>query len=452
MRPRSHDALAAIALLFAPAAAAANPLDMYGFLSRSTALGGAVTADVGDVSAGYYNPAGLARMHAFRAELGYLYAAPSLATDGRDNGVDASHGFVGGLAAPGRVFGLPFAFGLAVHVPDDRLSQVRALTQTQPRWELYSVRLQRLYIAASLAISPWRWLRLGGGLVFMASTRGGFDITGRISATQPSNSALTHGVDADLTAVRYLQAGAQADLPHGVSVGVAFRDEFKLDTQLVADLVGQIVVGGINDPRALSIPGSYSLRSQVLSAFQPRQVVLGAAWRINPAWRVSVDVGWVQWSRYENPTASLDVALQLTIPAGIPGLRQPSIPQPAAREAMGFHDTFVPRVGVEYTLALRRHTLAFRGGYAYDPTPVPDQAGITNFVDASRHVVSLGIGLTLRHLGAVFPGSVSVDVHAAMQFLETRSVVKADPNDAIGDFTASGTVLNVGTTIGVGFE
>jgi long-chain fatty acid transport protein len=442
----------ALALCLAPALARANPLDMYGFGSRSTALGGAVTADVGDVSAGYYNPAGLARLRAFRAELGYLYAAPSLTTDGRDNNVDPTRGVVGGLAAPGRVFGLPFAFGLAVHVPDERLSQVRALPQTQPRWELYSVRLQRLYIAASVAISPWPRLRLGVGLVFMASTRGGFDISGRISATQPANSALTHGVDADHPAGRYLQAGAQVDLPANVTLGAAFRDEFRLDTALDADLQGQIVVGSINDPRALVVPGHYGLRSHVLTAFQPRQAVLGAVWRITPALRVMADLMWVQWSRYENPTASLDVALDLTIPPGIPGLRQPTVPQPPVREAMRFGDTFVPRVGLEVVTPAGRHSLAFRLGYHFDASPVPAQAGLTNFVDASRHVAAFGIGLTLRRLGAAVPGTVTLDVHAAMQLLASRSVVKADPNDAVGDYLASGTVLNLGTTLAVGFE
>jgi hypothetical protein len=39
-----------------------------------------------------------------------------------------------------------------------------------------------------------------------------------------------------------------------------------------------------------------------------------------------------------------------------------------------------------------------------------------------------------------------------MQLLASRSVVKADPNDAVGDYLASGTVLNLGTTLAVGFE
>ncbi len=449
---RAYAPSLALALALIPLTAPANPLDMYGFLSRSTSLGGAVTADVGDVSAGYYNPAGLARLRAFRAEVGYLYAAPSLTTDGRDNSVDATHGFVGGIVAPGRIFGLPFAFGLAVHVPDDRLSQVRALPQTQPRWELYSVRLQRLFIAASLAVSPWRWLRIGAGLVFMASTRGSFDISGRISATQPTNSALTHGVDADLTAVRYLQAGVQVDLPSNVTVGAAFRDEFRLDTALVANLQGQIVIGSISDPRALVIPGHYGLSSHVLTAFQPRQVALGAVWRISPVLRVMADVTWVQWSRYENPTATLEVALDLTIPAGIPGLRQPSVPQPAARESMRFHDTFVPRMGVEVTTPVGRHSLAFRLGYHFDATPVPEQPGLTNFIDTSRHVAAFGLGFTLQRLSPMLPGTISLDIHAAMQLLNSRSIVKADPNDPVGDYLASGTVLNVGTTLAMGFE
>lgn len=164
------------------------------------------------------------------------------------------------------------------------------------------------------------------------------------------------------------------------------------------------------------------------------------------------DLMWVQWSRYENPTASLDVSLDLTIPASVPVLRQPSVPRPAAREAMRFHDTFVPRVGLELTTPVGRHSLAFRLGYHFDPTPVSAQAGLTNFIDSSRHVAAFGLGLTLRRLGALLPGTIVLDVHASMQLLNSRSIMKADPNDPVGDYLATGTVLNLGTTLAVGFE
>lgn len=441
----------ALALSLAPSIALANPLDMYGFTSRSAALAGAVTGDVADPSANHYNPAGLARMRGFRLDAGYLYAAPSLRLNGADTGVDASHGVIAALGAPGRLFGVRFAFGLAVHLPDDRLSQVRALPQGQPRWELYGVRLQRLFIAANLAVAITPWLRVGGGLAFMASTRGGIEIEGRIAALNPNTSQLTHTVDADLTSVRYALLGAQVDLGRRVNVGVSYRDEFKLDTRLDANLMGQIVVGPVDSPRSLSIPGAYRLRSQTLTAFQPRQVNLGVAWRPTDRLRLGLDLAWVQWSRYENPTASLDVGLDLVIPPSLP-ISQPTVPRPAQREATRFHDTVTVRVGGEYTLPVGRHSLALRAGYYWDPTPVPAQPGVTNFVDNDRHVASVGAGFTWRDPARWLAGAIHFDVHAAMQFVPSRDTAKADPNDPVGDYRADGNVLILGANAGVEFR
>ncbi|MBL8602623.1 MAG: outer membrane protein transport protein [Myxococcales bacterium] len=454
MRPRTLTRLAPLAAslsVFAPGVAA-NPLDMYGFGARHLSLASATTASTRDLASNYANPAGLRGLSGFRAEVGYFFANPSLRTDGRDNAVDPSHGIVGGLGAPGRLFGLPFAFGIGFHLPDNQLSQVRAIPQSQPRWELYSVRMQRLYIAANVAISPTRWMRLGVGLAFMASTRGGLGIEGQIVATGASGSQLRHTVDADLTAVRYLQAGAQFDLPRRLTLGVTFRDEFRLDTRLDAALTGQIVVGALSNPTALRIPGYYGLRSRTLTAFQPRQVVVGLAWRPTPRWLVELDLGWVQWSRYENPTASTEVTLELAIPPGLGTLRQPTVPQPALREAMRFSDRIVPRIGAEYLMPLGQHTLALRGGYHYDPSPVPAQAGVTNFIDASRHVVALGLGLSLRGLGRLIPGRLGLDLGASLQVLPERVVSKADPNDPVGDYRVGGTALTLASTLSLELE
>ncbi len=451
---RAPRAALGLALALAPTLARANPVDMYGLGSRASALGGAVTADVGDTSAVYYNPAGLARLRGFRVDVGYFHAAPSLSLNGRDTGVAASHGLVAGVAAPGRVFGLPFAVGLSLHLPDDRISQVRAFPQTQPRWELYGVRLQRIYIAAMLAISPVRWLRLGGGVAFMAATRGSVDLTGVISITNGNETALTHAVDADLTAIRYAQVGAQADLGRGVTVGFTWRDAFQLELGIDLALRGRIVAGPAANPNSISVLGAYSLVSRTLTAYQPQQWALGAAWEINPRWRVMVDLTWARWSGYENPTSSLQTRLDLTVPTELTGLlRVPAIPPSAPREAMRFHDTLIPRVGVEFTVPWGgRHALQVRAGYAWDPSPVPAQAGVTSFYDSDRHTVSAGLGLTLRRLGAVVPGAVRVDAHAALQILPDRAFARGSPTDPTGDVVAGGLVPAVGATASMEFE
>jgi long-chain fatty acid transport protein len=444
----------AATLALVPAIAHGNPVDMYGFGARSTALGGAVTAEVGDTSAVYYNPAGLARLRGLRVDVGYFHAAPRLSLNGRDTEVSPSRGLVAGIAAPGRVFGLPFALGLALHLPDDRISQVRAFPQPQPRWELYGVRLQRMYLAAMLAVSPVRWLRVGAGVAFMAATRGSVDLTGVISITNRNETALTHSVDADLTTVRYPQLGVQADLGRGVSVGFTWRDAFNLELAIDLTLRGRIVAGPVANPNALMVPGAYTLASRTLTAYQPQQWVLGAAWEINPRWRVMVDLTWVRWSRYENPTSTLRSGLDLRIPAELMGvLRAPEIPPSAPREAMRFRDTLVPRVGAELTLPWGgRHALQVRIGYVWDPSPVPSQAGLTSFYDSDRHTVSAGVGLTLRRLGTVLPGTLRVDVHGALQMLPDRDFPRGSPVDPTGDVRAGGLVPSLGATASMEFD
>lgn len=442
-----------LAVSLAAPTARANPLDMYGLGARSASLAGAVSADVGDTSAVYYNPAGLSRLRGLRVDLGYFWAAPRLDLNGRDAQVAPSHGLVGGIATPGRLFGLPFAVGVAIHLPDDRLSQIRAIPQSEARWELYGVRLQRLYLAAMLSISPVRWLRLGGGVAFMASTRGRVDIDGVISVTNQGETALRHTVDVDLSSVRYAQFGAQVDLGRGVTAALAWRQQFGLDLTIDLALQGRIVAGPVSDPNSIVVPGSYTLSSRTLSAWQPEQWVLGGAWVINPRWRVMADVTWARWSSYENPASALRTSLDVTVPPELAGsLRVPALPPTAPREAARFHDTLVPRVGAEFTAPVGRHAAHVRAGYAWDPSPVPDQPGLTSFIDSDRHLVTLGAGATLRGLGSVFDGALHVDVYAAAQILPTRDFAKASPVDPVGDIRAGGVVLSGGVTVGAQFE
>jgi long-chain fatty acid transport protein len=452
---RSASCALALSLALAAGAAAraarANPLGMYGYGSRSTALAGGVSADVSDPSANYYNPAGLVRGTRMQFLLGYFYAAHFLQSNGHDTGVDPAHGIVGGLTAPGRLFGLPFAFGLGFHLPDDRLSRSRSLPQAQPRWELYDNRVQILYIAANVAIQPWPWLRLGAGLSFVSSTRGRLDISGNISFTRPNDSQLFHTVDADLTAVRYPQLGMQVDVLPNLTVGAVYRGAFALQLQLDALVHGSIVIGGINDPNATRIPGAYALQSSSTAVYLPQQGVFGLAWNPRSDVTVVADVTWVNWAAYFNPTALLTASLSLTIPPGLGNFRSPTVPPPTAVLPAAFHDTFVPRIGAEWRRGVGVHTFALRAGYRFDPTPVPDQRGATNFMDANRHVVSLGAGFVLRGLRPTLAGGLSFDVHAETQFLERRAVLKDDPADPVGDYVIGGYVLDVGASVTVLF-
>ena len=426
--------------------ASANPLDTFGFGSRGKAMGGAASADTFDGSANYYNPAGLARARGLELSVGYFRADQFLKTNGHDNDVDPVKGLEAGIVAPGKIFGMPFAFGLGLHLPDDRISRVRALRQETPRWELYDNRNQRLWLAANIAISPWEWLQIGGGLAFMSSTQGTLDIGGRANIFRPEDSELRHQVDADLTAVRYPQAGVRVALGKRAALAMVYRGEFKLRLDLGATLHGD--VSGLTT-------AYYELQTHSVNNFLPQQVVMGGSWLLTDDLRANLDVTWVNWSAYVGPAASLNVKLDIPPPAGgwPPGITPPTAPAPTRIAPLLAHDRMVPHVGVEWRAVAKPKWEGFvRGGYEYAKTPFSPQTGVSNYIDRDRHSVSFGLGARIVAPLRELPGDVRFDMHAQLSELAGRTTPKADPADLVGDYTATGHIWNVGATLTLGFR
>ncbi len=404
-------------------------------------MGGAVAANVSDFSANYYNPAGLADENGIRIGVGYFYAENALRIDDRDVGVKASHGVTFGLAATGDVFKIPIGLGIAVHVPDEGLSRVTALKQEVPRWELYDNRSSVLYLTANLAIRPWSFLELGGGMSFLAATRGRFEITGAADLLYPYDSKLRHEVDVDLTSVRYPQAGALVHLGKYVSLATVYRGQTNLNLQLDGKIDVDIEAAGFQ------VPLRYELQARTVQAFLPQQVVLGGSFKPHPSFTIDADLTWVNWSAYENPTAKTIATLEAEVPPQFPVELPGELRQTELYE-LHFSDRIVPRIGVEWMMpGFKTKTGApilevpLRFGYFFEKSPVPDQTGPTNFVDTDRHTVSFGVGVhvPLIHMG--------LDVHGAVSVLPERVTLKASPTDLIGDYRASGEMLDVGATL-----
>jgi long-subunit fatty acid transport protein len=438
--------IAATALLAAglfSAAASANPLGTYGYGSRETSLAGAVTADTSTFSAVFYNPAGLAMGEKLDLSLGYFRVDQRLLIDGKDTDTDPVRGIVGGLSAPGKLFGVPFAFGVATHLPDDRLSRVRTLRQEIPRWELYHNRAQILFVGAMLAVRPVKWLSIGGGIAFLSSTRGSLGITGQASIESPYDSQLRHEVDADLTTVRIPIVGVRVEPHRRVSLGITYRGESKLDLRLTADIHGQVYVESLKT----TVPVRYTLTSQSFDAFHPRQIALGGSVLITDRVRGNLDLVYTQWSAYKSATSLTTSHLDIELK----GLAPPD-PKPTVVRDPGFHDTIAPHLGVEIT-AIDGTTVKIpvRLGYAYERSPVPPQTGATNFVDSDRHTLAFGTGIRLSSLLPELPSDIRLDVHGAYMVFPERKVKKDSPADFVGDYVASGHQTNVGATLGMGF-
>jgi long-subunit fatty acid transport protein len=439
-------AIATAVVLFA-GVAHAGPAETFGYGSRSTALGGAVSADATDASANYYNPAGLASAKGLTFDVGYLRTLYNLRMNGKDNHVDPLRGIIFGLVAPGEIGKIPFAFGVGLHLPDDRVFRVRSLDQEQPRWEMYDNRPQRIFLSANLAIKPFKWLEIGAGMVFLAATRARLDITGQFQVSNPKESELRHEVDADLTSIRYPQVGVRVHASDKLRFAAVYRGEFQLTLDIAARLDVEAKALG------LSVPLLTYITTNSVNAFLPQQAVLGTSFDPHDRWTIDFDLTWINWSAYKSPVTAVNATTKFDPPEGFPPSLVPEKPAPTVVIPPNFRDRFVPRLGIESRLPLGGgHTFALRAGYFFESSPIPPQTGGTNFVDADRHGISAGLGLRLHDIAAEIPGDVKLDVHAQYSHLPTRLTQKSSAANPIGDYRAGGSMWSLGFTTGLVFR
>jgi long-chain fatty acid transport protein len=292
-------------------------------------------------------------------------------------------------------------------------------------------------------------------MTFLAQTRAHLDLSGTAYIDAPTASELRHEVDADLTSIRYPQAGVRGKVSDRLRLAAVYRGGFKLALDIDADLALQVKLGQSSGCSGGCFPFNALITTHSINAFQPQQVVLGGSFDVTPRLTVDADLTWVNWSKYESPVTQVNAKLDVRAPPDFPKQYLPDNPAPTVILPLNFHDTFVPRIGAEWRIPLsggeRPHELALRAGYYYERSPIPEQTGGTNFVDGDHHSITGGFGIKLVHLIDELPGDVRLDVHGMLTILPERTMHKISAADTIGDYTASGKVWLLGTTLGVVF-
>ncbi|MDH5491184.1 MAG: outer membrane protein transport protein [Myxococcales bacterium] len=427
--------------------ARATPPDTTGFGARANALGGAVTADVDDGAANYFNPAGLARAEGLTLGLGYFSLHSRLSIEGSDSEVERIGGLELGVAAPASFGWLKIAFGLGLQLPDQRLSRTRSAVPERPRWEMYDTRPHRVFLAANLGLRLFDWLYLGGGIIFQSPSQMYVEIRGDADIVSPERRThLEHQFKGDLISQRYPIFGAQLRASDWLSVGLTYRGSVTLDNGVQAIIDGHFT--GLGDP----IPVDFYLQSLALGLFAPQQLALGIALRPSPRLRLGVDLTWIDWSGHGSLISRDEVRLDVAVPPGV----DLSIPDRiVGRSAipLGLSDTLVTRLGAEYALHDSEvYGLDLRGGYVYQPTPFPAQTGITNFVDSDRHIFTLGAGLALRDLEPTVAGELRLEGSLMLALLPERMHQKRSLVDPVGDYRGGGWQFGFNLGVGLAFR
>jgi long-chain fatty acid transport protein len=427
-------AAVAAAVVLASSPSAADPLDDFGFGAAAAATAGARTATAVGPEAAHHNPAGVA-LGDFPAVLaGWGYGALQLDLNGRDAGVLDVHGTSLGVAVPiDAGAGWTVAGGIALYLPDQFLARIQLIPTTEPHYVLLDNDPHRVVVEPVAAVSYDDRIAIGAGATLLADARSEdliFDV-GIVAGEKLGQARL----DIELPVKLAPLVGVWARPHPRIRAGATYRGELSLD--LVLDILANVAVTGVVTGDVL-----VSLRAQ--NYFTPARATAGLAVDVTDALTVSGDLTWSQWSRFDAGVADLRILIALDL---TPPLVTTALPEP------GFTDTFSARFGAEW-----RHApsgapthFAVRGGWAYLPTPVPEQSGLTSFADGDRSLVTLGAGVTLADWSPYLTRPIDVDLALQWQHVASQLTVK-DPRRFPGQaFSSGGDIFHAGVSTTVRF-
>lgn len=367
-------------LLFATEAAA-SPYDVYDAGARATAMGGAQTAFADGAEALAYNPSQLAsatrgltvgtlatfgRARILLKERPVGYDVPDLGPPSRalgdatvpreraDTGLAVPQAgiYVGGVSKilfeglHGGVMAflpLPSPISLAAPFSDER----EKMFSNQLRFERLGEPTHRLDIQFGLGYQVTDWLSVGVGTTYLPSIAVNTGIY-LADSTDQANADLA--ADVRTSNSFGLLAGLTVNLPGDLAVGLSFRDSLAM--RLSSD--NEIQINGITGGEPIIQQARWT------PIYTPARASAGVAWTRGD-FLLSGDLRYTFWSTYENGQG----------------------------ERAGFRNVFSGALGAQWQYS--EHT-ALRAGIGYEPSPVPDQTGRTNYVDNDRLAISLGAG------------------------------------------------------------
>ncbi|MCS6798078.1 MAG: outer membrane protein transport protein [Myxococcota bacterium] len=269
--------------------------------------------------------------------------------------------------------------GVGLHVPFEHALSVDAPPRDDvPSLALYENRAERMAVTVGGALALLDGaIGLGAAIRFVPSLR-----TPTRVRYDPGSSERRPRVLIDL----------ERELPVGLApvVGVAAQPLRALHVGLVYRGRAVMRAEGSNDTRA----GGIRLDDPIdFAAFvEPDVLAFGVSWQPVAALRVQADAGWARWSRF------------VTIHD-----RRPDPP---------WRDMIEARAGVEIDIV---RSITLRAGLAYEPTPVPPQRRVSNFVDADRLLVTAGAGIGLEALGL---GRARLELYGAWLAMATARAHK----------------------------
>jgi len=427
-------------VLLLPRTAAAGPYEYFGTGPRAIALGGAYAALGRDAASVYYNPASLTQVQRLHFELGYVYAQPHFTINGDEHDVDFNRGTNIGAVISTVIKGHRISTGLNSFVPDDHVIRFLVLPTDHPHSPFTANANHTVVTVVAVGLEIFRWWSIGGGLSILGDNKGGVKF--KINENEASSGSLSSAIGSSFSPT----AGLWFRPLEWWQIGLSYREKVEMDLDLPNTIDIPPLQAFDNNNVAILRASRLILEAQSWSHFSPRQFQLGCAFTPLDRLLISTDLMFMEWSEMRSDAPASAVYLSGGLADIFPTQNGQPPPDP------NFHDTWNPSLGLEVkTLTGYWLQMDLRGGYRYRPTPVPNQTGISNYLDSNTHVMAAGLGLTFRDPLELLPRPFSLDSYFQFHQHETRRTEKYDPSDQIGDYTFAGYWIHIGANLTLRF-
>jgi hypothetical protein len=371
MKRRHGAALATLFLLMSgTTAAGATTGSVFGVGPSTRAWAGAGATQAAGYEAAFQNPASLALSPELSLSAGYgvqsswLYTQRGAGEKRRFEAEPLSLATLG-FTLPLGAFGQRFVVGFASLSPGGSVARAGLPLGEQPQFPLLLGHQHAVDFDLGLGVRPWRFLALGLGLRALASLAGTAEV-------QTQGQTTTTRVSDTLAPVLAPNVGVTAFLSGSATAALVLKAPLRADFDIELSAV---------DLNATKLP---ALHLAGVAHYEPLSVQAEYAQRLG---QLEAMFGAVYQRFSQTPTL-----LPSTVTC--PEQRPECLALVAAPP--GFHDTVELHVAATLGLELTRAAQArLRAGYAFVPSPVPDQSGPDNLLDNARHRLGLGYGVTL---------------------------------------------------------
>ncbi|WP_035589502.1 OmpP1/FadL family transporter [Hippea jasoniae] len=408
----------------------AGNVDTYGIGAKAIALGGAYAAYADGPFAAYYNPAGLTQIKKPTLSMGAELLDPSLKL-GNYRAEDSYHKITPygvsikdtspNLVIPFIGFAMPFpnndrfVFGIAAYVPyglhikwDDNLAKNPAA------YNSYESYYFREVINPTIAYKINDKWSIGFGILIGMSKTG----TKNWQYLDNGTVNLLEGtkIESDLTdyANYSFNVGIMYKPSDKLILGLTYRSRTHTNfkgTVKVKDATGK-VLQKVNATTTID---------------HPDQIQFGIRYIPIKKLSLEADIEWTHWSLINKYTSNFNPALEIPIIFGPINTYKSLYSKTFPRY---WKNTLQFRFGAQYKLS---NVVTLRGGYYYDPSPIPDNTFDAIWPDGNKSTFSLGAGLNF--------GRLSVDLAAQYTVSMQKRIIGGESeelNSSYQSITTSG--------------